>query len=187
MLFGDFMKKDASTIERLFENALWKFRYIIVIVVVALLVSSLLAFVLGIYSTYEAFHELSVGFSAGHVASNIIVVYLISSLDEFLLGIILIIIALGVYELFISKIDTLKGEEIPYPNWLTFYSLDDLKAVLTKVIIIILMVYFFKSAVVLHFDTPLSLLYLAIGIVLIAVANYLSHKQKSFDKGEKGH
>jgi len=138
---------------------------------------------LGIYSTYEAFHELSAAFSHGEtVPSNLIVVYLISSLDEFLLGIILIIIALGIYELFISEIDTLKGEDIPYPNWLTFHSLDDLKAVLTKVIIIILMVYFFKSAVVLHFDTPISLLYLSIGIVLIAVANYLSHKQRLLSK-----
>ena len=182
------MKKNAGIVEQLFENGLWKFRYIIIIVVLALLVSSLIAFVLGIYSTYEAFHELSAAFSHGEtVPSNLIVVYLISSLDEFLLGIILIIIALGIYELFISEIDTLKGEDIPYPNWLTFHSLDDLKAVLTKVIIIILMVYFFKSAVVLHFDTPISLLYLSIGIVLIAVANYLSHKHKSFDKGEKGH
>lgn len=182
------MKKDASALEKIFENGLWKFRYIILIVVLALLLSSLIAFALGVYSTYEAYHELSAAFSHGEpVPSNIIVVYLISSLDEFLLGIILIIIALGVYELFISEIDTLKGEEIPYPNWLTFHSLDDLKAVLTKVIIIILMVYFFKNAVVLHFDTPLSLLYLSIGIVLIAVANYLSHKHKGFGDKEKGH
>ena len=129
------MKSGASTLEKIFENGLWKFRYVIIIVVLALLISSLIAFVLGIYSTYEAYHELSSAFSHGEpVPSNLIVVYLISSLDEFLLGIILIIIALGVYELFISKIDTLKGEEIPYPNWLTFHSLDDLKAVLTKVI-----------------------------------------------------
>ncbi|MEK6920282.1 MAG: YqhA family protein, partial [Nanoarchaeota archaeon] len=156
--------------------------------VVSLLVSSLIAFYLGLHSTYEAFMGVLHSQETGVLSANIIVVYLISSIDEFLLGIILIIIALGIYELFISKIDTLKGEDIPYPNWLTFHSLDDLKAVLTKVIIIILMVYFFKSAVVLHFDTPLSLLYLSIGIVLIAVANYLSHKHKSFeDKGEKGH
>lgn len=175
------MKKDASTVEKMFENGLWNFRYIIILVVIALLLSSLLAFYLGFHSTYEAFIEILHSQETGELSANIIVVYLISSLDEFLLGIILIIIALGIYELFISKIDTLKGEDIPYPNWLTFYSLDDLKAVLTKVIIIILMVYFFKSAVVLHFDTPLSLLYLSIGIVLIAVANYLSHKHKSFE------
>src|SRR3989338_257701 len=79
--------------------------------------------------------------------------------------------------LFISKIDVIEGEEDSiYPRWLTFHSLEELKAVLTKVIVIILMVYFFKSVVVLKFDTPLSILYLAIGIILIALANYLSHK-----------
>lgn len=180
------MKKDSSTLEKIFENGLWNFRFVILIVVFALLLSSLVAFYLGIYSTYEAVAEILHATSAQEpLPANVIVVYLISSIDEFLLGIILIIISLGVYELFISKIDTLKGEDIPYPNWLTFYSLDDLKAVLTKVIIIILMVYYFKSAVVLKFDTPLSILYLAVGIVLIAIANYLSHKHKAAP--EKGH
>lgn len=176
------MKKDASKLERVVENTLWNFRFIVLIAVVALLASSLLAFYLGLYSTYEAFVSLQHGDT-----SNIVIVYLISSIDEFLLGIILIIIALGIYELFISKIDTLEGAEIPYPSWLTFYSLDDLKAVLTKVVIIILMVYFFKSVVVLKFETPLSILYLAGGIVLIAVTNYLSHKHHIKDSEEKGH
>lgn len=174
------MKKDASKLEKVVENTLWNFRFIVLIAVVALLASSLLAFYLGLHSTYEAFVSLQQGDT-----SNIVIVYLISSIDEFLLGIILIIIGLGVYELFISKIDTLEGAEIPYPSWLTFYSLDDLKAVLTKVVIIILMVYFFKSVVVLKFETPLSILYLAGGIVLIAVTNYLSHKPHIID--EKGH
>lgn len=167
------MKKNASTIEQIAENSLWNFRFIILVVVFALLVSSLVAFYIGIHSTYEAVVEVI----HGEATANMIIVYLISALDEFLLGIIMIIFSLGIYELFISKIDTLKGEEIPYPNWLTFHSLDDLKGVLTKVLIIILMVYFFKSAVSMTFDTPLSILYLAGGIVFIAIANYLSHKQ----------
>lgn len=176
------LKKNASKLEKAVENALWNFRFIVLIVVVALLASSLLAFYLGLYSTYEAFVSVKHG-----ETSNISIVYLISSLDEFLLGIILIIIALGVYELFISKIDTLDGADIPFPSWLTFYSLDDLKAVLTKVVIIILMVYFFKSVVVLKFETPLSILYLASGIVLIAITNYLSHKPHTKDSEQKGH
>lgn len=169
--------KSPSKIEEMFEKSLWNFRFIILIVVVALLFSSLMAFYLGVESTLEAFAEIRHSMELNEAPpSNAILVYLISSIDEFLLGIILIIISLGIYELFISKIDVIDNKDIPYPNWLVFRSLEDLKGTLTKVIIIILMVYFFKSVVVLKFDTPLSILYLAVGIILIALANYISHK-----------
>lgn len=163
----------SKKIEHSFEKALWSFRYIIIVVVIALLVSSLAAFYIGLASVLEAFKTILE--NPGHPNANEVIVYLISSIDEFLLGIILIIISLGIYELFISKLDMAKEGNIPFPQWLTFHSLEELKGVLTKVIIIILMVYFFKSVVMMKFDTPLSVLYLAVGIILIALANYLSH------------
>jgi len=175
-------------LEKIFESALWNFRFVILIVVVALLISSLVAFYLGITSTFEAVYIVLHAEGAEGVSSvaNVVIVYLISSLDEFLLGIILIIIALGIYELFISKIDVMgEDEDLPYPKWLTFRSMDELKAVLTKVIIIILMVYFFKSVVVMKFDQPLSILYLAVSIILIALANYISHKGHIDKEGKK--
>jgi len=172
-------KKERGKIEQIFEGALWNFRFSILIVVVALLFSSLICFYLGIHSISEAYFEVVSPSVAGELATNTITVYLISALDEFLLGIILIIIALGVYELFISKLDVIGEKDIPYPNWLIFHTLDDLKAVLTKVIIIILMVYFFKNVVLMNFETPLEILYLGLGIVLIAVANYLTHAKTS--------
>ena len=164
-------------IEHKFEKAIWNFRFVIFIVVFALLISSLAAFYLGVHSTIKAFSEITHSYQEGRsLGTNVVIVYLISSIDEFLLGIILIIIALGVYELFISKIDFIDEGKLLYPKWLTFHSLEELKAALTKVIIIILMVYFFKSVVMMEFNTPLSILYLSIGISLIALANYISHK-----------
>jgi uncharacterized membrane protein YqhA len=156
--------------------------------VIALLIGSLAAFYLGAMSIYEAFLQVSSAQSShSAVETNKVIVYLISSIDEFLLGIIMIIISLGIYELFISKLDVIENEDedLPYPKWLTFHSLEELKAVLTKVIVIILMVYFFKSVVMMTFDTPLSILYLSIGIILIALANYLSHKPHTEKKQKK--
>jgi len=176
----------AERLEQKIEGAMWSFRFIIIIAVFALLVSSLAAFYLGVHSTFEAFSEISHSYAEGEsLATNAVIVSLISSIDEFLLGIVLFIIALGIYELFISKIDDKGTERIIFPKWLTFHSLEELKATLTKVIIIILMVYFFKSVVMMQFDTPLSILYLAIGIILIAFANYVSHKPHFKGKGEK--
>jgi uncharacterized membrane protein YqhA len=173
-------------IERWFESALWNFRFVILVAVIALLIGSLAAFYLGAVSVYEAIMQ-AVHAHTAHtpLETNRVIVYLISSIDEFLLGIIMIIISLGIYELFISKLDVIGGDEkSPYPKWLTFHSLEELKAVLTKVIVIILMVYFFKSVVMMKFDTPLSIMYLAIGIILIALANYLSHKPH-YEKNSK--
>ncbi len=174
-----------SKFEQQFEKGLWSFRFIIIIVVFALLISSIAAFYLGVHSTIEAFSEISHSWQTHKLETNAVVVYLISSIDEFLLGIILIIIALGIYELFISKIDFIDTDKSVYPKWLTFHSLEELKAVLTKVIIIILMVYFFKSVVMMKFTTPLSILYLAIGIILIALANFVSHFDMHKEKKEK--
>ncbi len=174
----------ANKLEEVFEKWLWNFRFVILIAVISLLASSLVAFFLGIESTVKAVREITESLSThSEIEPNVVIVHLISSLDEFLLGIILIIISLGIYELFISEIDVIKGNgkngkagKSIYPKWLTFHSLEELKAVLTKVIVIILMVYFFKKVVVLEFKEPLSILYLAVSILLIALANYFSHR-----------
>lgn len=166
----------------LFGKALWKFRIVILAVVIIMLLSSLIAFYLGIHSAYEAYSEITHAASLHQpLPSEEILVFLISSIDEFLLGIVLIIIALGIYELFISDIK-LTGKST---KWMEFSSLEELKAVLTKVIVIILMVYFFKSVVGMKFTTPLSILYLAAGIIMIALANYLTHKDSKEHKNEK--
>ena len=87
----------AGRIEHKFEKAIWSFRFVIFIVVFALLISSLAAFYLGVHSTIKAFSEITHSYQeGGSLEPNVVIVYLISSIDEFLLGIILIIIALGV-------------------------------------------------------------------------------------------
>ena len=165
------MAKAKGEFWKLLGSVLWNFRFVILIVVVFLLFSSLIAFYLGVHSALEAFNRTLQ--DNEKLPSEEILVFLISAIDEFLLGIVLIIIALGIYELFISKLHLSKNHAA---KWLEFESLEELKAVLTKVIVIILMVFFFKSVVGMKFDTPLSTLYLAIGVILIALANYLTQK-----------
>ena len=60
-------------------------------------------------------------------------------------------------------------------NVLIINSLDDLKARLAKVILMILIVRFFEHAISMKFDTPLDLLYLSAGIALLGLALFLSH------------
>ena len=91
-----------------------------------------------------------------------------------LLATVLLIFSLGLYELFISKIDKAEHSATS-SNVLLITSLDDLKSRLAKVILMILIVKFFEHAISMVFETPLDLLYLAGGISLLGLALYLSH------------
>ncbi len=64
----------------------------------------------------------------------------IALIDMFLLGTVLFIVAAGLYQLFVDS-------RVSLPAWLRITSLDDLKSLLTGVIIVALLVAFLGSAV----------------------------------------
>ena len=61
-------------------------------------------------------------------------------------------------------------------------SLDDLKARLAKVILMILIVTLFEEALKMNLTTTLDLLYLGGAIALVGVALYFTHKAESHGK-----
>jgi len=134
------MKKSQSKIEEIFEKTMWNYRFIVIIAIIALFISTGIAFYFGIAHTLES---IQIVISNEKISDNYVLINLISSLDNFLLGLVLMIMGFGIYELFISNIDIMEERKDFYPNWLKFNSLDELKSVLSKIIIIILMVYFF--------------------------------------------
>ena len=102
------------------------------------------------------------------------ITHVVEIVDGYLLATVMLIFGLGLYELFISKID--KAEESEgASNVLLIHSLDDLKGRLAKVILMILIVKFFEHAIRMPFALPIDLLYLAAGIALIGLSLYLSH------------
>ncbi len=85
----------------------------------------------------------------------------IALIDMFLLGTVLFLIAAGLYQLFIDS-------RAELPRWLRINSLDDLKTLLTGVIIVALLVTFLGAAVSWHGGTDIIALGLAIAAVVIA-------------------
>jgi uncharacterized membrane protein YqhA len=79
------------------------------------------------------------------------------------------------YELFVSRIDAAERSEFA-PRLLLIRSIDDLKSRLAKVVFLILVVRYFEYALQSQVTTPLDLLYLAIGIALIALSLYLTNR-----------
>jgi uncharacterized membrane protein YqhA len=177
------MKPPIKRIEALFEGALWSSRFVVLFAVIASLAT---AFVMFFIATVDAWflvtHLLEyasfdlVGEARADFRSNV-VTHVVEIIDGYLLGTVLLIFALGLYELFISRIDQAEDSETA-SSVLIIHSLDDLKGRLAKVILMILIVKYFEHAVSMSFDGALDLLYLAGGIAFVGLALYLTH-----DKG----
>lgn len=171
----------------MFENALWQSRFVVLAAVVASLLTSFAMFFM---ATVDAFYMLvhlleyaspNLAAEARSTLRSETVTHVVEIVDGYLLATVLLIFALGLYELFINKIESAASEKVS-SNVLVIHSLDDLKSRLAKVILMILVVKFFEHAIKMHFDSPLSLLYLAGGIALIGLALYLTHASEGHDK-----
>ncbi|RUM45038.1 MAG: YqhA family protein [Hydrogenimonas sp.] len=164
-------------LEKLFESTLWNGRLFVLLAVIFSMFGSIVLFfvasvdIWGImiktFETYlhhqhpEHFHEELVG-------------VIIGAVDLYLMAIVMLIFSFGIYELFISEIDPAKQAE--GSKILEIHSLDQLKDKLAKVIVMVLVVSFFKKALYTHYDTPLEMLYFAGAILALAVGLYFLHK-----------
>lgn len=164
--------------ERVFEWIIWNSRFVVLLAVVSSLIGMLLLFALATEGmVHLAWQFIDVTFlGAEHPDFHVEAVgQIISAIDDFLLGTVLLIFALGMYELFISKIDIAEQDENAN-NILLIRSLDDLKERLVKVVLMILVVSFFKDVLHVSFENPLNILYMAGGILMVSLATYFSAK-----------
>lgn len=164
--------------EKIFESFLWKSRLVVLAAVIISLVSSLAMFFMATvdsaYMIIHLFEYPSLADAERIALRSTTITHVVELIDGYLLAIVLLIFALGLYELFISKIDQAENSENS-SQVLVINSLDDLKARLSKVIVMILIVKFFEHALGMHFNTPLELLTFSAGIALIGLALYLTH------------
>jgi len=165
-------------IERVFEWFLWNSRFVVILAVISSLIGMVLLFVLAAENMLHLAWQfiqmtfMSVEYPNYHVEA---VGQIISAVDDFLLGTVMLIFGLGLYELFISKIDIAHRDE-KANNILMINSLDDLKDRLAKVVLMILVVAFFKNVLHVTFDNPLNILYMGGGILLVSLSTYFTNK-----------
>ena len=164
-------------LEWIFESFLWNSRLIVLVAVLASLVVSLAVFFVTTVDVYYLVSEL------GHYAGleqggrkdlhDQTIKHVVQVIDGYLLATVLLIFSLGLYELFISRID--QADESSASRILSIRNLDDLKNRLAKVILMILVVKFFDHAIGMKFDSATGMLYFAGGIALIGLALFLTH------------
>lgn len=168
------MRNARSWLESAFETFLFNSRLIVLLAVLGSLTSSVLMFVRGVILIEEAARSFLSHIADPHGGEELSIA-LISSVDSFLFATVLLIFAMGIYELFISKIDPASRTDESRPNWLKVQSLDDLKGAVGKVILMILIVRLFETAVKMKYERPMDLLFLGLGVLFVAVALYLQH------------
>ena len=170
-------------IEKVFETLLWNSRFV---VIVAVVVSLLTSFAMFYMASVDAFYLVS--HLGDYLSADLIgearkdfraetVTHVVEVIDGYLLATVLLIFSLGLYELFISKIEQAEESEAS-SSVLAIHSLDDLKTRLGRVIIMILIVNFFEHAISMDFHGAIELLALAGGIALIGVTLYLTHAEE---------
>jgi uncharacterized membrane protein YqhA len=174
-------KSKRGKVERCVELFLWNYRFVIMLGVIGLLLGSTLIFLLGILETFGTVKVFMVEiFSHGHVGKEIYIktiIQTITSVDDFLLATVLLIFGLGIYDLFISKLEPAEEQDDVRPHWLRFSSLDELKSTLGKVVLMIMIVNFLKYVIQLEYKDPVEVLYLGVSIAFIGLALRLSHSK----------
>lgn len=160
----------------LFEQFLYGTRFTTFLAVVGSLIASIVLFAKGTINISRGVYYFFANVGQNQIDDHHLVAEFVSAVDIFIFSTVLFIFALGIYELFINKIDVVNRNKEERPNWLVVKSIDDLKTSLGKVILMILIVSFFEHSLSMKYDSILQLLYLGIGILLISTALYLTHK-----------
>ncbi|MGC4106637.1 MAG: YqhA family protein [Thermomicrobiales bacterium] len=148
-------------------------------ILIAILGVSISSVVMLIYALFvlidtviDAFwnHEVDV-----HGANNL-AVSLIELTDIFLLGMVLYVVALGMYQLFIDR-------WIAVPSWMRVENLQQLKSHLISVIVVLMAVSFLADLV--QYESGIDLFYEGISIALVAAAlsgfSWITHKTHGSD------
>ena len=114
-------------------------RYLVLLGVLGLLVAGVATFVYGGISTVHVIWEAFTDTDFDAVGARELSIELIEMIDLFLLGAVLFVIAVGLYQLFIDP-------AVDVPHWLVFKDLEQLKATVLVVVIVMLSILFLGEA-----------------------------------------
>ena len=167
-------------LEKIFEGVLWRGRFVIILPVIFSMFGAIALFFVASADTWEivvttfnvfVHHMHPENFHADLVGT------IIGAIDLYLIAIVMLIFSFGIYELFISKID--EAEDSESSKILQISSLDELKSKLGNVIVMVLIVSFFKQILHMEFSSAIEMLYVAISILALSVSLYFLHKGHS--------
>jgi uncharacterized protein (TIGR00645 family) len=189
---SDGQQVEHGWVEETFETTLFGCRFLVLLAVLGVLAATMFMFFKGCIEVVQgarAFWAV-LSFQPSAMDDKNVILSFVPAVDNYLFATVLLIISMGLYELFISEIDPKSRKEKTRPNWLRIYDLDDMTSRIGEVIIMILIVNFFKLSFSMNYTRPIELLMLGGGVVLISgslvVAHYVSGGRKR-SLGREGH
>jgi uncharacterized membrane protein YqhA len=156
-----------NRLEQAIQNLLWNARWVMLLPVVGLLAGA-------VYFAVQT--GLEVWRALGSGSLDRALPLMVGAVDLALLASVLIIFALGLYELFIAEVRRPEGG---LNNVLVVKSLNDLKTKLGQVILMILIVKFFEKAQAFAPKAALDFLFYAGAVALLGAALWLVQAEKS--------
>ena len=165
-------------LEKVFEGIIWRSRFIIILSVIFGLLGAIVLFIIASIDIYSisifTIKSLLHGLHPPKLHENLVST-IIGAVDLYLIAVVLFIFAFGLYELFISEIDEASNDE-KTSKILEIKSLDQLKDKIAKVIVMVLVVSFFKRVLHTEYNGAQEMLYFAFSILALALGLYFLHK-----------
>ncbi|MCX8084918.1 MAG: YqhA family protein [Calditerrivibrio sp.] len=173
-----------NKLEKFFEWLLWNSRLFLILAVISSVLAAILLILLGTYDIFLLFKKALLAitdYSYYETVQKEAIAKVISAVDNYLISTVLLIFGLGLYELFISKIELLEKDQ-KSSKILVVHSLDQLKDKIAKVIVMVLIVTYFKFAVGQKEWDILKLLLLAGGTLLVSLSLFVINLKKEGKK-----
>lgn len=147
-------------------------RYLPIVGVFSMIVGAIAATAVGVVKTFIVVQTAVTNYKESEPTLYV----LFEALDSFLVATALIVIAVGLYELFIGGLEV--------PDWMLVRNLDELKAKFSFVIIPVMAVKFVQK--ILKYESALETLYYGAAISLVALALtafiFVSIKEKEIEQ-----
>ena len=159
------------------EKLLWNVRYVTLLSVILSIISSIFLIILGSWEIIEAILYFNPLIDSSINSNNDLLFKIISSIDLFLIAIVLLMFGFGIYELFVSEIDFTNSKF--KESTLIIRDLDQLKNKIIKVIIIVLIVKFFEKILKYSetFTNTTDILYFGLAILSICIGYFLINRK----------
>ncbi|CAN4076426.1 unnamed protein product [Withania somnifera] len=175
-------EKKIAGVEKKIEKVIYSCRFFAILAVWGSLTGSFLCFIKGCSCVIESFQ--------GYFANRAnLIVHLVEAIDIYLLGTVMLVFGMGLYELFISNFDKGKsesGETSPYrsnlfgmftlqerPRWLEITTVSGLKTKIGHVIVMLLLIGLFDKSKRAVIHSPFDLLCFAASVLLCSGCLYL--------------
>ncbi|PON76163.1 hypothetical protein TorRG33x02_243650 [Trema orientale] len=175
----------AIGIEEGIEKLIYRCRFMTLLGVLGSLIGSFLCFIKGCTYVAQSFVEYIVNHGK-------VILLLVEAIDVYLLGTVMLVFGMGLYELFVSNLGTAKllsEEKAPYrsnlfgfftlkerPKWLDIKTVNELKTKLGHVIVMLLLIGLFDKSKKAAINSPLDLLCFSASVLLSSGGLFLLSK-----------